>query len=118
MVALHGGEGYVAVVEPGWYPDPDHPGQQRWWDGSQWRGRGAAVGPPGESTPDSFAIASLVTALLVIPIAPIWFGLRARTRIRESGGTRDGGGIALIGIAFGIVETAALAALVVAVVLA
>ncbi len=100
---------------PGWYPDPDHPGVKRWWDGSQWRAHGAAVGPPSESTPDSYAIASLVTALLVIPVAPIWLGVRARTRIRESGGTRDGMGIAAIGIAFGIVETAALAALLVAV---
>ena len=100
---------------PGWYPDPDRPGVQRWWDGSQWRGEGAAVGPPGESTPDSFAVASLVTALLVIPVVPIWLGIRARTRIRESGGTRDGLGIAAIGIAFGVVETAALLALLIAV---
>jgi resuscitation-promoting factor RpfB len=101
-------------MKPGWYPDPDRPGQQRWWDGEHWRGEGAAVGPPGESTPDSYALASLVTALLVIPVVPIWLGLRARTRIRESGGTRDGLGIALIGIVFGIVETVALAVLLVA----
>jgi hypothetical protein len=100
--------------EPGWYPDPDRPGLQRWWDGSQWRGEGAAVGPPGDSAPDAFALASLVTALLFIPVAPIWLGVRARKRIRESGGTRDGLGIALIGIVFGIVETAALAVLLVA----
>ena len=91
-------------MERGWYPDPDRPGQQRWWDGTRWSGQGAAVGPPGESTPDAFAIASLVTALLFIPVAPIWLGFRAQRRIRESGGTRDGNGIALIGIALGLIE--------------
>lgn len=90
--------------DPGWYPDPDRPGQQRWWDGSQWRGQGAAVGPASESTPDAFAIASIVTALLFIPVVPVWFGFRAQKRIRESGGTRDGYGIALIGIALGLIE--------------
>jgi F0F1-type ATP synthase membrane subunit c/vacuolar-type H+-ATPase subunit K len=69
---------------------------------------------PDQATPDSFAVAAFVSALLAIPIAPIWFGLRARTRIRESGGTRDGMGVATIGIVIGIVETAGLVALVVA----
>jgi hypothetical protein len=105
-------------LAPGWYPDPDRPGMQRWWDGSQWRGEGAAVGPPGDSTPDSYAVASLVTALLVIPVAPIWLGLRARKRIRESRGTRDGLGVAAIGVAFGVIETVALAVLLVALVAA
>jgi hypothetical protein len=103
---------------PGWYPDPDHPGRQRWWDGTYWRGEGAAVGPASESTPDSFAVAALITALLMIPVAPIWFGVRARTRIRESAGTRDGEGIALLSIVIGAVETAGVAVLVVALVAA
>jgi hypothetical protein len=101
----------------GWYPDPDHPGQMRWWDGSEWSGRGAAVGPPTESTPDSYAVASFIAALLVIPVVPIWLGLRARTRIRESRGTRDGVGIATLGVAMGAIETAALAALLIVVLL-
>ena len=89
--------------KPGWYADPDNPGLRRWWDGAQWRGRGAAVGPDGPP-PDSFAVASLVSALLFIPVAPIWFGVRARTRIRESAGARDGMGLAALGVGLGAAE--------------
>jgi hypothetical protein len=88
---------------PGWYPDPENPGLRRWWDGSQWRGQGAAVGPEGPP-PDSFAVASLVSALLLIPIAPIWLGLKSRTRIRSSGGAREGMGLAALGIGLGVFE--------------
>jgi len=82
---------------------------QRWWDGSQWRGEGAAVGPPSSSTPDGFAVASFVTALLFIPFVPVYLGLRARTRIRESGGTKDGYGLAMLGVGLGLVQIAAAA---------
>ena len=96
----------------GWYPDPEQPGLMRWWDGHRWSGQGAAVGPAHESTPDSFAIAALVTALLGLPVAPIYFGLRARTRIRDSNGTRDGMGLAIAGLALGLVELGAIVVLV------
>ena len=88
----------------GWYPDPERPGLMRWWDGTRWSGQGAAVGPASDSTPDSFAIAAFVTALLGLPIAPIYLGVRARTRIRNSNGTRDGNGLAIAGIALGLIE--------------
>lgn len=100
---------------PGWYPDPDNPGLQRWWDGSQWRGQGAAVGPEGPP-PDSFAVVSLVSALLLIPIVPIWFGLKSRTRIRASGGARDGMGLAALGIGLAVFELVVAAVAVVALV--
>lgn len=38
---------------PGWFPDPDHAGWQRWWDGQQWADywiEGAQ--PPPEGFPD------------------------------------------------------------------
>ena len=88
----------------GWYPDPERPGIMRWWDGTRWSGEGAAVGPPRESTPDSFAIAAFVTALLGLPIAPVYLGLRSRARIRDSGGRLDGTGLAIVGIALGLFE--------------
>jgi hypothetical protein len=92
--------------QPGWYDDPDRPGLRRWWDGAQWRGQAAAVGPEGPP-PDSFAVAALVSAFLFIPVAPIWFGLRARKRIKESGGEKAGDGVALLAIAFGVITLVA-----------
>lgn len=32
----------AATAQPGWYPDPQVPGQQRYWDGSQWTDQLAA----------------------------------------------------------------------------
>lgn len=49
---------------PGWYPDPQVPGQRRWWDGHQWT---AHVGPAADPTGTGagpWAVAS------VAPVAP------------------------------------------------
>ncbi len=43
------GEGVQAVE--GWYPDPENPGQQRYWDGAAWGPAGAAPPPPPQSPP-------------------------------------------------------------------
>jgi hypothetical protein len=100
-----------AAAPPGWYPHPDQPGQLSWWDGAQWSGQAAAVGPPGPE-PDAFAVAAFVTALLGLPVAPIYLALRARRRIRQSGGTKDGNGLAMVGLALGLVELAGIVVLI------
>ncbi|QKW05606.1 DUF2510 domain-containing protein [Streptomyces sp. NA04227] len=35
---------------PGWYPDPDAPGSQRWWDGSVWTEHRQPAGQPADTT--------------------------------------------------------------------
>lgn len=42
----------------GWYPDPQNPGQQRYWDGSAW----AAAAPPAPSAPASALVAGSTTS--------------------------------------------------------
>lgn len=36
---------------PGWYPDPERPGQQRWWDGNQWTDHRAPLAQDPGSSP-------------------------------------------------------------------
>lgn len=40
-----------AQAAAGWYPDPENPGQQRYWDGSAWGPAGAAPPPPPLTPP-------------------------------------------------------------------
>jgi uncharacterized Tic20 family protein len=42
------------MTAPGWYPDPNAPGTQRWWDGTQWTTHtapGAPAPPYGAPAP-------------------------------------------------------------------
>jgi hypothetical protein len=44
----------AALPVAGWYPDPEHDTQDRWWDGTSWsdhrRPRGAVVGTPAATS--------------------------------------------------------------------
>lgn len=103
---------------PGWYADPASGGATRWWDGVRW---GVYATPPPLASmreTDGLAIASLVTALIGVPIAPVVLGHMARKSIRESGGMKDGDGLAIAGLVIGYAYLALIAVVVIAVIVA
>ena len=75
---------------PGYYPDPEHPGRHRWWDGSHW----ATSAPPlstqapspasSPAEPDersrSIVIAGLVVGSLGVIILALILVLLVATR--------------------------------------
>lgn len=95
------------MTAPGWYPDSSAPGQLRWWDGSRWTEHRAPMPAPAPyfvRETDGYAVASVITGVVGIPIAPIVLGIIARNRIRDSGGMKDGNGLAIAGIILGGVQ--------------
>lgn len=52
-----------ATPPPGWHPDPEHPGLQRYWDGSNWTDARQPA-PSGAATPNSAPKSFLTAALL------------------------------------------------------
>lgn len=47
------------MTQPGWYPDPQDPTQQRWWDGQRW---GDVAPSPPQPTPPGFSPQGASTA--------------------------------------------------------
>jgi hypothetical protein len=93
------------MAPPGWYADPTRPGTMRWWDGVRWTEQYAPGPAPVYGTEtDGYAIAALICGVLGVPIAPIILGVVARNRIAESGGRKDGNGLAIAGIVLGIIQ--------------
>lgn len=92
----------------GWYPDPQNPGQQRYWDGTAWA---ASVPPPAPAAPSApvagvapqtstNAIVGLVLAIVswvlcpIIPAVAALFVARASTKeIAASNGRIGGAGL-------------------------
>ena len=62
----------IQQTPAGWYPDPEHAGQLRWWDGYQWY----ASQPRPKNTPALLAVifgaVSILFAFTPLTAIPAW----------------------------------------------
>ena len=90
----------MANPMPGWYPDPEAPERQRFWDGNKWTDAraypvvgadpNAVGGPPTGEIPEDkkqsnpWVVIALVAILAALLFFFAWFFL-----LRDSGGTSE-----------------------------
>jgi hypothetical protein len=90
---------------PGWYPDPQHAGTQRYWDGTDWTENRAPLVHAGQAKTNGFAIASMVLGILWIywigSVLALIFGYVGKNQVDQSAGTQTGRGMAIAGIVLG-----------------
>lgn len=113
---------------PNWHPDPEVPGQQRYWDGTRWTEHRAplAADPTFPARPEfdstgspapakrtnGLAVASLVIAILSFfgaflvvgalgGVLAVVLGILAMRQVSGSAGAQTGRGIAIGGVAVG-----------------
>lgn len=92
---------------PGWYPDPQHPGLQRYWDGVTWAPSATPPPNPGAApqvvpTPPTStnAIVGLILAIvswflcpLIAAVAALFVARASDREITASGGRTGGAGL-------------------------
>ena len=101
--------GHPAPATPqtpaGWYPDPQDPNTQRYWDGRQWtENRSPGVAYAKQET-NGKATAALVLGILWLcgigSVLALVFGYQAKNEIEASGEVQGGKGMATAGIVLG-----------------
>jgi Domain of unknown function (DUF4190)/Protein of unknown function (DUF2510) len=96
---------------PGWYPDPEAQGTQRYWDGKIWTDNRAPLTQSGGKS-NGMAIASMVLGIVWLywlgSVLALVFGYIALNQIKQSNGQQSGRGMAIAGIVLGWIGVAVL----------
>src|SRR5690242_16357782 len=77
---------------PGWYPDPQQPGIQRYWDGQQWTPYTQGASSRGAVTAASWVKAGVLVAsalVLMLVILVLTLGGGNEDRISQADGTEQ-----------------------------